>query len=178
MIELVISGGQAGADMGGWRAAKKAGIRTMGWLPKGFLTEEGSRPEYARLYGAQEHHSSDYPARTRMNIMKAAEEAGGLIIFDAGDRMSPGTRLANGVACDLIARGFTLTVLVLKLAPYEGTWRVANSAYRPPYAAKVFRNGKVNDLCVAGNRESKAPGIGAYVERYLTEVFRLMRSEP
>jgi hypothetical protein len=28
---------------------------------------------------------------------------------------------------------------------------------------------------VAGNRESSSPGIGAWVERYLTEVFRLLK---
>ena len=34
MIELVISGGQTGADQAGWRSAKKAGIATGGYMPK------------------------------------------------------------------------------------------------------------------------------------------------
>ena len=35
----IISGGQTGADMGGLLAAKDLGIRTGGWMPKGWLTE-------------------------------------------------------------------------------------------------------------------------------------------
>jgi hypothetical protein len=31
---------------------------------------------------------------------------------------------------------------------------------------------KMDTLFVAGNRESKSPGIGAWVERYMIEVFR------
>ena len=49
MIDRVISGGQTGADQAGWRAAKASGIPTGGWMPKGFLTEDGPRPEFAGL---------------------------------------------------------------------------------------------------------------------------------
>jgi hypothetical protein len=35
---------------------------------------------------------------------------------------------------------------------------------------------EVRTLMIAGNRESKAPGIGAWAERYLSEVFRLLRA--
>ena len=41
MIKLVISGGQSGADQAGWRAAQACDIPTGGWMPFGFLTEEG-----------------------------------------------------------------------------------------------------------------------------------------
>jgi hypothetical protein len=37
--EKVISGGQTGADQGGLRAAKAAGIPTGGWAPRGWLVE-------------------------------------------------------------------------------------------------------------------------------------------
>jgi hypothetical protein len=59
MLEKVITGGQTGADQAGWRAAKAAGVPTGGWIPKGFLTEDGPRPEFRELYGA---------ARTRQNV--------------------------------------------------------------------------------------------------------------
>src|SRR3954453_21838055 len=52
MLERVISGGQTGADLAGWRAARAAGIATGGWMPRGFWTEAGERPEFAELYGA------------------------------------------------------------------------------------------------------------------------------
>jgi hypothetical protein len=47
MIERVIAGGQTGADQAGWRAARASGIATWGFMPLGFLTEDGPRPEFA-----------------------------------------------------------------------------------------------------------------------------------
>ncbi len=47
MIECCISGGQSGADFGGLLAAKRCGIPTGGKIPKGFLTENGPKPELA-----------------------------------------------------------------------------------------------------------------------------------
>jgi hypothetical protein len=52
MLDKTISGGQTGADQAAWRAAKAHAIATGGWMPKGFLTEDGPRPEFAELYGA------------------------------------------------------------------------------------------------------------------------------
>ena len=176
MIELVISGFQSGADIGGIRAANAVGLRTGGWMPRNFLTEEGDRPEYEGWYGAKEHWSPDYPPRTRMNITMAAEASGALFVFDAGERMSRGTRLALSIASDLTARGYALTQMVLKLVPSRASWRVANAACGPTYAADVLRHSQARVLCVAGNRESKAPGIGAFVEGYMTEVFNLLIS--
>jgi hypothetical protein len=180
---MVISGGQTGADLAGWRAAKMAGIPTGGWMPRGFRTEgrvnhagfltaDESHPEFAEMYGAREHLSPDYPPRTRMNAAWVADEAGGIIVFDGSERMSPGTKLLNGIACDLIARGFSLSILVIKLRRDRGSWRVADEMLSPEYAAMQVRNGQASRLMVAGNRESSSPGIGAWVEAYLAEVFR------
>jgi hypothetical protein len=36
-------------------------------MPRGYLTEDGPRPEFAELYGAAETSSASYPPRTRMN---------------------------------------------------------------------------------------------------------------
>jgi integrase len=41
VIEKVVTGGQAGADQGGLRAARAAGIATGGFAPKGWATEAG-----------------------------------------------------------------------------------------------------------------------------------------
>jgi hypothetical protein len=68
MIKLVISGGQSGADQAGWRAAEACGIATGGWMPAGFLTEDGPRPEFAELYGALEMPTDSYPERTLQNV--------------------------------------------------------------------------------------------------------------
>ncbi len=40
MLKKFISGGQTGADLAGWQAAKAHGIPTGGAVPRGFLTED------------------------------------------------------------------------------------------------------------------------------------------
>lgn len=67
-LQMVVSGGQNGADIAGWKAAKACGIPTTGWMPAGFMTLDGPRPEYAELYGAKEHASPDYGPRTDANV--------------------------------------------------------------------------------------------------------------
>jgi hypothetical protein len=53
MLEKVVSGGQTGADQGGLRAARLAGIPTGGWAPKGWLVEssDGNRDVAAPWLG-------------------------------------------------------------------------------------------------------------------------------
>lgn len=64
----IISGGQVGADIAALRAAKECGYETGGWMPKGFKTRSGDKPEYAEMFGMVETHDGGYPVRTRMNI--------------------------------------------------------------------------------------------------------------
>src|SRR4051812_43140136 len=86
MLERVISGGQTGADQAGWRAARAFGIPTGGAMPKGFLTEDGPRPEFATLYGPVELPTEDYKSRTVQNV----RDSDGTLWF--GDYHSPGGR--------------------------------------------------------------------------------------
>lgn len=69
--DKIISGGQTGADQGALVGAKRVGIATGGWMPRGFLTEAGPCPNLAALYGLQEHPSPLYPPRTRQNVRDA-----------------------------------------------------------------------------------------------------------
>jgi hypothetical protein len=176
----IISGGQTGADISGLRAAKRFGLETGGWMPKGWITEAGPRPEYRELYGMKEcqrptgeqgsikdwaWEAACYRERTKDNI-KASDLT---IVFDC----------SRGEGYRDLSRG---THLVLNATAKAGVqpWliRVDLSA-RPepnrPQAVRdwlALRNPKT--INIAGNRESKAPGIGAWVEAYLCEVFRLM----
>jgi hypothetical protein len=173
MIGRVISGGQTGADQAGWRAAKAAGIPTGGWMPKGFLTEDGPRPEFAELYGAKEL-DDDYPPslagqyrdRTRRNMAMA--EA--LLWF--GNDTSPGGRLTIG-CCNgddkphmIIRPGDPELPLPVDVADWISGREPA------PYGSPIAV------LNLAGNRESSAPGIGVWVEAYLAELFSLLLTEP
>jgi Circularly permutated YpsA SLOG family len=165
MIKKVISGGQTGADQSGWRSAKAVGIDTGGWMPKGFLTEDGPRPEFAELYGAQEHQSPKYPPRTRANILWADAT---FIFETSGSKflngMSRGTQLAVGM---LISYEKPSVIIATRLSEPP-------SPKSPPGVVAWLTEMEVRILNIAGNRESSAPGIGSWVEAYMTAVFRLL----
>lgn len=69
--DYIISGGQTGADQGALVGAQRIGIKTGGWMPRGFLTECGPCPSLAEIYGLKEHPSPAYPPRTRQNVKDA-----------------------------------------------------------------------------------------------------------
>ena len=156
MIERVISGGQTGADQAGWRAAKRFGLATGGWMPRGYLTEDGPRPEFAAMYGALEHKSPKYPARTEDNVIWSDLT----ILF--GDPTSRGAMLVRRIEKD-IQDSFRPDPILVP-SNDDCVMRVAKlvSARQPLI------------LNIAGNRESKAPSIGAWVESFLCDVFRAM----
>ncbi|WP_422932064.1 YpsA SLOG family protein [Singulisphaera sp. PoT] len=159
MLEKVISGGQTGADQAGWRAAKASGIATGGWMPKGFLTLDGPRPEFAEMYGAREHSSSDWAPRTRENI----DDSDATWIFTESET-SRGTLLATSYA-EKVGRPVMLTI-------------VKRGVIVPGRPAKVLdwlERERVKVLNIAGNRESKPPWIGGWVEGYLFEFFELLK---
>lgn len=68
MLELVMSGGQTGADQAGLRIAQQFGIPTGGWMPSDWQTEGGPRPEFQQLYGMKCLHHGGYKERTEANV--------------------------------------------------------------------------------------------------------------
>jgi len=83
----IISGGQTGADLGGLVAAKLHNLDTGGWMPKGFKTQAGPRPEYAKFFNLREHVSDSYKQRTYSNVADAD-----ITIRIAVDFKSPGEK--------------------------------------------------------------------------------------
>lgn len=73
----VITHGRTGVDHAAWHAARTGGLRTGGWMPEGFLTEEGPRPGFSQPCGARELPGGGYEKRTRAN----AWASGGTIWF-------------------------------------------------------------------------------------------------
>ena len=65
------SGGQIGVDFSALKTAKLYGIPTGGWMPKGWKTLDGPKPEYKQLYGMKEHSSAGYKERTWDNVFMA-----------------------------------------------------------------------------------------------------------
>jgi hypothetical protein len=159
MIELVISGGQTGADQAGWRAAKACGIATGGWMPKGFRTEDGFRPGFADLYGAREHESKEYPVRTAANVC----DSDAILWF--GSTKSPGFFCTHRAAS---SSRHARPMYVIRVP----------DGFHPPVSQVTTwldLHGNIRRLNVAGNRESSSPGIGSWVERYLAELFRAIQ---
>jgi hypothetical protein len=150
MLDRVVSGGQTGADLAGWRAAKLCGLPTGGWMPLGFLTEDGARPEFAGLYGATEMSTDDHPTRTRKNVF----ESSATTWFGSLD--SPGY-LTTERACLEYGRSM---------------FKVAEGENQPADVVAWLRVNGFRVLNVAGHRESRNPGIEAMVERFLVAAFR------
>lgn len=141
----IISGGQTGADRGGLMAARYLGIKTGGWAPKGWTTEAGPDPSL-RNYGLVQHSSPNYPPRTRMNCQDSDLTA----IF--GDLTSKGSQLTMS-----ICREDKIPYL---LNPDSQELR------------DMCEQLGVETLNIAGNRESKNPGIEERVRKIIVEAFR------
>ena len=175
MITKVIVGFQSGADIGAARAARRFNIEVGGFMPLGFLTEDGPRPDYARLYGARETTSTSYPERTRRN----AQSADATLWF--GDPESRGGKLTLKTCKDLqVCKDHSrYGWLIVWPNEYGGAERYDWKAVQ---VVEWLAKNPIEILNVAGNRESNAPGnqesgtpgIGEWVERYLCEVFRLL----
>jgi len=157
LLEKIVTGGQTGVDQTAWRVARGFRIATGGWMPQGFLTEHGPRPDLAELFGAAEMPTPAYPARTEQN----ARDSDATLWFGAID--TPGAH-ATIESCHKLSRS------CLRVEPGGPT--------RPSQVADWLRQGRVKTLNVAGSRESEGPDIGARVERFLSAVLRMLGHVP
>lgn len=165
----VISGGQTGADQAGLRAAKASGLETGGWMSSGFLTEDRQRPEFAQLYGIQStldvglQISAAYRKRSRINV----EDSDATIYFT----YKP-SRASNNAASDCADyKKLFLPIILEDRGCDPPLYRIVGDGAEDFLVAWIIAN-SIGTLNVAGNRESKAPGIGKFIEKFLTRVFR------
>jgi hypothetical protein len=149
MLEKVISGGETGANQAAWRAAAAFGVPTGGWVPKGFLTGDGSHPEFAQQYGAAELPTDSEAARIEQNVQDA----------DA--------TLWFGVTTTSSAQG-TVAACVAIGKPYMPVY--PGASFEPTHIAAWVVENRIKTLNVAGNCEHEEPGISERVERFLAEV--------
>ena len=161
----VISGGQTGVDITALRAAKAVGLRTTGFIPKGFRTEAGPKPQYADLYGLIETESSDYPERTFKNV----QHASATFLF-AVDLRSPGTKRALAACEELqlpcymyqveVSEVWGEPVLLHEQAIHGNSRSLEQTSWRD-VAGQMAQYESVN---IGGNRD-------AYLEKFLLPFF-------
>lgn len=176
MLTTVISGGQTGVDIAALRAAQAVGLATGGWMPRGWRTLTGPRPEYAARYGLRAHASPAYPPRTHQNVADADATLRLAVDFaSAGERCTregvvKHRRPSHDVGLDA---GFVHLRLVLAAADDDPIRRLLIDD-----VVEWMREKNVTILNVAGNSEFTAPGIEAAAEAYLRTLFRAARRTP
>lgn len=151
MLKKIISGAQSGADIAALKTAKEYGIPTGGWIPKGWTTLNGPKPEYAELYGIEEHASSGYKPRTWANV----SDSSGTI------------RLAFNFS----SAGEICTLNGIK--KYDKPYIDVDLANPIPVQQVIdwLTQNNIEILNVAGNSEKSCPGTFSEVCEYLSAVF-------
>lgn len=161
-LEKIISGGQTGVDQGALVAAKQFGLKTGGWMPKGFKTLEGPRPDLAKEFGLKETSSENYPLRTSINVTRS-----GATLRIAKDFQSPGEMSTM----KFIKREGRPHMDVM-LVGYEGSLM---PHVTPLEVAQWLKYGKIHNLNVAGNSEKTCKGIYNFTVDFMTDVFQELR---
>lgn len=144
MIRKIISGGQCGADIAGLDAGKLfPNITIGGYIPKGFRTEEGLKPEYKELYGLKETESRNYLVRTELNVKNSY---GTLIIGKL-----------DSAGCKATRKFCKRHKKPCKHIFWDSEIKLTNIINNE--LVSWISSNNITILNIAGNRENKNPGI-------------------
>lgn len=172
-ILRVVSGGQTGIDIAALRAAKACGLETGGWMPKGWKTETGARPEYRDLYGMQQMASVDYAARTLANV--AWPMSATLLLGPVAT--SPGMRCTIRATAQVGSFSYQCWLPTTPGGDIEplgrdSTYRLVDSIVR---WARLKESYGIDTINVAGNRGAEYEETA---EEWLRAVFTALRATP
>jgi len=153
----VISGGQTGIDRAALDAAIAAGLPYCGWCPKGGWAEDLPKPPgLCALYpGLRQTPEASPEQRTEWNVRDADAL---MVLVDA-----------RGVGCS------TGTVLALARAESSGTPHIVidlDEAEALSQAREFLSTRAGGAVCIAGPRESEAPGLYAKAHAFLSALLR------
>lgn len=150
MLRKIISGGQTGADRGGLDAAIECCVEIGGTAPYKYMTEDGSDYSLKDL-GLVECAVSAYTYRTQMNV----KDSDGTVLFMNVE--SSGSKKTIDYCLE-----FNKPIII--------------NPESPEYLAKWMRDECIFVLNVAGNRESKSPGIREKVKNFMITTIGLLPS--
>lgn len=175
----IISGAQTGADRGALYGALRArtapgvGVDIGGWVPKGYLAEDGQVPEDLRPY-LKETETTDYVERTRLNV----RDSDMTVVLHFG-HLGVGSQKTLKIALDLKK---PVIVGNLNFLPHLGEekvawgvyadettgWRLRETSSWRAYLIDAMWNKPSGVFNFAGPRESHAPGIQRRVEYFVS----------
>lgn len=152
----ILSGGQSGVDRAALDAAIEKGIPCGGWCPKGGWAEDMPRPPgLLALYPMlQETPLGDPAQRTEWNVRDSETL---LVLLDNRGLNSSGTERAI-----VHAHALGRPVLVIDLDRSGDVERAVKC---------LLACGEQGVVCIAGPRESEAPGIYGEARDFLARVF-------
>ena len=145
-LAKIVSGAQTGADRGGLEAAVCCGLECGGWVPKGWKAEDGVIPAKYMCLGLRETVSEDYIVRTEANVV----DSDATVIFTRGKLEVGSLKTAD------FARKHNRPLLHVALA------KSRSDQEKTVRAVVRWLRADCPDGCalnVAGQRESKSPGI-------------------
>ena len=151
----IVSGGQTGVDRAALDVAIEQGIPYRGWCPKGGWAEDRPRPPgVLALYpGLRETPDADPRQRTEWNVRDCDRLM--VLVNCAGLPVSKGTEFA--LAC---AKALAKPHIVIDI-----------DAGDAEHLAAGFLEGQGPlAVCIAGPRESEAPGIYASTKAFLSHL--------
>jgi Circularly permutated YpsA SLOG family len=154
--KTILSGGQTGVDRAALDAAVALGVAYGGWCPKGGWAEDLDRaPGLLALYPHLQETPLGEPAqRTEWNVRDCNRLM--LLVDRAGLQASPGSEATRGFA---VAMGKPYVVVDLDSAEALALAR-----------AFIGDAPDMTTLCIAGPRESEAPGIYAKARDFLSQL--------
>ncbi|MGA9603817.1 MAG: putative molybdenum carrier protein [Methyloceanibacter sp.] len=160
----ILSGGQTGVDRAALDAAIEKGVDCGGWCPKGGWAEDMPRPPgVLGLYPMlQETPLSDPVQRTQWNVRDSDAL---MVLLDNRGLRSNGTERAI-----LFGRELGRPILVLDVTR-DG------DASRAVACLRASGEGE-RIVCIAGPRESEAPGIYALAKAFLLAALDTLSASP
>ena len=118
---------------------------------RGFLTLDGKKPEYAKVYGAQQTSTYRYPQRTELNV-KSTDAT----IWFGENKWSAGKQCTFKFI--KIHKKLYLDLDIKKLPDSN-------------IIIKWIRDNNITKLNIAGNSEQTSKGIEDIVYKYLIDIF-------